>query len=272
MSPFRDRVVPLPSGEGVRVREWDGEGIPVLLIHGFLGGVEEWGDLPEALHGRQVTAVDLPGHGRSAGSTDPHRYQVPRVARDLANVQESLFGKPAIWVGYSMGGRIALSAAVEGVPMRALLLEGASPGIRDARARRKRQEEDELRARRMERDGAERFVDWWLGLPLFAGLARLPGEMRESARRMRAGQDPARMAAWLRGGGTGSQPSYWDDLSDLRIPVRILVGEDDAKFRRVAADMAAHLPDAVISVAPGAGHLPHLEAPEVWLAWVQESG
>ena len=76
------------------------------------------------------------------------------------------------------------------------------------------------------------------------------------------------MAAWLRGGSVGRQPSYWEDLPSLRVPVRILVGARDHKFQAIAHEMATLLPDVQVTVTPGAGPIPHLEQPEHWLEWV----
>jgi 2-succinyl-6-hydroxy-2,4-cyclohexadiene-1-carboxylate synthase len=253
------------------VREWRRGTTPLLLLHGFMGSAEEWGDLPEGLEGMWVAAVDLPGHGRSEGEPSPERYRVPRIAREMGRLQEVLFGEPAAWLGYSMGGRIALSAAAQGVPMRMLLLESASPGLQDPAARQARRERDEETAQRLVKEGMSRFVDHWLGLPLFQGLRRVPEEPREHARRIRSAQDPAQMAAWLRGGGTGTQPSYWDDLHQLRVPVRLLAGEADEKFRDLAVRMAALLPDARLTLLRGAGHLPHLETPEAWVDWIRSA-
>ncbi|HSG48459.1 MAG TPA: 2-succinyl-6-hydroxy-2,4-cyclohexadiene-1-carboxylate synthase [Longimicrobiales bacterium] len=267
-----ERRLRLPGGETVRVRVWGSGGTPIFLLHGFLGSAEEWGGLPGRL-GRtfHVMAVDLPGHGGSDGGIDPACYGIPRVAREMAWVQEAVFGGPAWWLGYSMGGRIALAAAVEGVPMRGLLLESASPGIRDDGARRARRNEDEIRARALEEEGTAAFVDRWLALPLFSGLADLPAAARDEARRIRTAQDPGRMAAWLRGGGTGSQPSYWEILDSLEVPVHLLVGDADEKFVAVARSVLPHLRTGSLTVVPGAGHLPHLEAPGAWEAWVREA-
>lgn len=266
------RTVRLPGGDTVRVLTWGSAGPPILLLHGFLGSARAWGDLPARLAPWfRVAAVDLPGHGDSGGEADPERYRIPRVAQDLGLVQEAVFDEPAWWLGYSMGGRIALAAAAEGLPMRGLLLESASPGIRDEAGRRVRREEDEARARELVEGGTAAFVDRWLALPLFSGLADLPPGQREEARRIRLSQDPARMAAWLRGGGTGSQPSYWEALELLEVPVRLLVGAGDGKFVTVARAMLPHLRDGSLTVVAGAGHLLHLEAPAAWVAWVRGS-
>ena len=70
------------------------------------------------------------------------------------------------------------------------------------------------------------------------------------------------LAAALRGLGTGVMPSLWDRLGELALPVDLVVGERDAKFRAVAERMAAALPDARLHVVAGAGHAVHLEAPD----------
>jgi 2-succinyl-6-hydroxy-2,4-cyclohexadiene-1-carboxylate synthase len=270
--PARERRIPLDGAGSVRVRVWGDSGTPLLLIHGFLGGVEDWGDLPLRLTSRfQVAAVDLPGHGSSDGAADPDRYRIPRIARDLEVVQSAVFQEPAWWLGYSMGGRIAVAAAAEGVAIRGLLLESASPGIRDAGDRALRRALDEERAIRIESVGMAGFVREWLDLPLFAGLAGCPAPIRSVARRLRESQDGGRMAAWLRGGGTGSQPSYWESLQGLRLPVRVLAGGEDPRFVALGRAMAAAAPDGSLRILPGVGHLPHLEDPEGWLDWVLAS-
>lgn len=268
-SRTRDITVSLDRGVRLAARMWGRGETPLLLIHGFMGSVESWGDLPARLGAHlTVLAVDLPGHGRSTGPTDPTRYAVTRVARDLADVQARVFGGPAWWMGYSMGGRIALSGAVEGHPVRGLLLESSSPGLEHASDREARRAQDEARARRLEAGGTRAFVEEWLGLPLFQGLQGCGPDVRERAASIRAGQDSGRMAAWLRGGGTGAQPSYWDRLTGVEVPVALLTGATDAKFQRVARDMLAQLPQAGWTSVPGVGHLVHVEAPEAWLAWV----
>jgi pimeloyl-ACP methyl ester carboxylesterase len=73
---------------------------------------------------------------------------------------------------------------------------------------------------------------------------------------------PAGLAAALRGLGTGALPSLWPRLADLRVPVTLVVGERDAKFRAIAASMSAALARAEVIVVPGAGHAVHLEAPD----------
>lgn len=278
------------GGHSLRIRLWepaphpgrDGEGPSLLLVHGFMGSGESWVPLVERLPETwRIVAVDLPGHGGSPpGEAGPEPgYAIPAVARLLGQLQDRLLPGPAWWLGYSMGGRIALSASVQGVPQAGLLLESASVGIRGEAERTARRAADEARARRLEalgtasggrdRRGMAAFVEAWLSLPLFAGLGSLaPGE-RERAVRIRSGQDPLQMARWLREGGAGVQPWYGGDLSRIPRTVHVLVGADDGRYVSLWTGLAARHPGVRVTTAPGSGHLPHLENPAAWAAWVR---
>lgn len=267
----RERRVPVEEGLALRVHE-RGAGPPLLLLHGFTGSVEAWGEplLAALACGHRVLAVDLHGHGRSDAPADPARLTVERVVDDLARVLEALDAPRATWVGYSMGGRVALAAAaLRPGRVDRLVLESASPGLASAEERRQRREDDEARARDLEEGGIEAFVERWMALPLFATQRSLPRPVREAERRRRLGNRPGALAASLRGMGTGSQPSFWEALPSVRAPALLLTGAEDAKFRGLADAMAASLPDARRRDVAGAGHAVHLEAPDAWIEAVR---
>ena len=71
-----------------------------------------------------------------------------------------------------------------------------------------------------------------------------------------------RLAAALRGLGTGVMDPLWERLAQLKIPVTLVVGERDEKFRAIAERMATALPDPRVEVVPGAGHAVQLERPD----------
>jgi 2-succinyl-6-hydroxy-2,4-cyclohexadiene-1-carboxylate synthase len=211
-------------------------------------------------------AVDLPGHGAERGPSDPTHYRMERVVDHLVRVLDREGVDRADWVGYSMGGRVALGAAVlRPERVRRLVLESASPGLEGEAQRARRRGEDESLARRLEAGGIERFVDFWMARPLFASQAALPGAVREAARRRRLANDPRLLAAVLRGLGTGSQPSFWDRLPEIRAPTLLLTGALDPRFGETARRMARGIPGALHRVVPGAGHAIHLERPGRWL-------
>jgi len=224
----------------------------IVLLHGFTQTGRSWGPAIAALGERyRALAPDIRGHGIAAA--------VRPV--DFASVQADVLAlAPERFVlgGYSMGGRIALSLALA-APARVerLVLVGASPGLA-ADERRARRAADEALAARIERDGIEAFAAQWSSLPLFAGQ---PADVAAAAHATRLAQSPAGLAAALRGLGTGVMEPLWERLHELTMPVALIAGERDAKFRAIAERMAAALSDATLHVVAGAGHAAQLEQP-----------
>lgn len=100
----------ISGGVDIAVYE-QGEGTPVLLIHGFASSAAaNWYEpgwvrfLSEA--GFRVISVDNRGHGRSAKLYTPDLYTAPIMAKDAAAVIEQLGIGPVHVMGYSMGARV----------------------------------------------------------------------------------------------------------------------------------------------------------------------
>ncbi|MEJ2483567.1 MAG: alpha/beta fold hydrolase [Gemmatimonadota bacterium] len=190
------------------------------------------------------------------------RYAFAAVVADLTDLLDALEISTAIWVGYSMGGRVALGAGLLAADRVAgLVLESASPGIADRVEREARRLSDARIADRLVEGDMESFVAEWESKPLFASQGSLPRPILEAQRRQRLCNRPAALAACLRGLGTGMQPSFWDGLSHLKMPALLIVGEDDEKYLRLNRQMAEEMPDASLAVVTGAGHNVHLERP-----------
>jgi 2-succinyl-6-hydroxy-2,4-cyclohexadiene-1-carboxylate synthase len=68
--------------------------------------------------------------------------------------------------------------------------------------------------------------------------------------------------------GTGAQEPLWASLPLLALPTLLVVGEEDMKFRGVAAAMAARMARAQVAIIPRAGHAAHVENPAAFNARV----
>jgi 2-succinyl-6-hydroxy-2,4-cyclohexadiene-1-carboxylate synthase len=225
----------------------------LVLLHGFTQTSASWRPVLAALGGRYKAIVpDLPGHGSFAGR--------PASFSACDAYLRAVAGGPFVLAGYSMGGRIALHAAFSlGPRVTRLVLIGASPGLADPGERAARRREDDALADRIEAIGVEAFVREWGAQKLFAGIPRGVAEQADADRRRNTAPG---LAAALRGLGTGVMPSLWERLPELDLPVTLVVGARDAKFRGIAERMAAALPRARLAVVDGAGHAVHLEAPD----------
>ena len=170
-------------------------------------------------------------------------------------------------VGYSMGGRVALTVGcTEPQRLRSLCLIGASAGIADPQQRRWRAQADASRAQRITADFPA-FVDEWMADPLFAGQAALRGETHlRSARAQRLASSPAGLARSLLAGGTGSMTPLYERLGACAAPTLVLAGAQDTKFCELAEQLAAALPRGDAVHIDGAGHAAHLERPDATAA------
>ncbi|WP_254444909.1 alpha/beta fold hydrolase [Ruegeria atlantica] len=100
---------------------------PLLIAHGLYGSARNWGVIARRLADeRQVVAVDMRNHAYSMW-TDQHSY--PELANDLAEVIDH-FGGMADVVGHSMGGKAAMTLALQyGDLVRKLVVADIAPVI-----------------------------------------------------------------------------------------------------------------------------------------------
>lgn len=239
---------------------------PLLLLHGFTGSSRNWEPLlPYLAPHREIIAVDLLGHGRSPAPPRANRYSMELIAADIVDLLDQLAIEQTDILGYSMGGRLALYLTTQ-VPQRvsALILESASPGLKNKDEQLARRQQDNALAARIEKEGLNAFVAYWESLPLWASQASLPAETREALRQQRLQNDPVGLAHSLRGLGTGAQASQWGRLRRLAMPVLLLAGELDEKFVAINREMAGLIPQARLEIVPEAGHAIHLERPLIY--------
>lgn len=254
--------------------EVTGRGEPLLLLHGFTGSSQNWQPLLPTLADRfQVIAPDLLGHGRTDSPTDESRYTIDEAASDLMALVDGFGYKEIGIIGYSMGGRLALYTAVT-YPHRVnrLILESASPGLASAIERQERVTRDRELADWIEAQGIEAFVNRWEQLPLWASQEQLPTETHQRLRQQRLQNNPVGLANSLRGMGTGAQPSLWEKLAELTMPVLLITGELDEKFAAINRQMAEQLQNVRLEMVAGAGHAVHLERPSSFLKIIISNG
>jgi 2-succinyl-6-hydroxy-2,4-cyclohexadiene-1-carboxylate synthase len=185
----------------------------------------------------------------------------------IAELLEAVAPRSAV-VGYSMGGRLALHAALrEPERLGALVLVGVTAGIEDPVERDERRRSDESLAEWMERRSIEEVVERWERQPVFASQS---SQLREAQRAGRLSHDPERLAQLLRSAGQGASPAVWKNLAALRCPVLLTAGEQDRRYATAAARMAERIPDARVRLIANAGHAPHLEAPDAFAGALRE--
>src|SRR5579885_472812 len=249
-----------------------GEGAALMLVHGFTGCAQSWAHIQPALAAHfRLVMPDLLGHGRTDSPADPARYRMERCVADLIGMLDALGIDRTHLLGYSMGGRVALAAALR-YPRRiaSLILESASPGLAAPQERQTRVASDNALADFIEREGVEAFVARWERMALFSSQERLPAAVRARLRAQRLLNNPAGLANSLRGLGTGVQTPLWERQEELGVLCLIAAGELDAKFVAIARRMAAAIDGSRLVVVEDAGHTIHLEQPQAFVRTVIE--
>ncbi len=268
---------------------------PPVLLHGFTGAPESWAEVRQRLEGRDDTRAPRPpdgaaspdspdrgtgrfrpvlapaglGHDGTAGPPGIDRFE-DEVDRLAAAIRQD-DPRPRHLAGYSLGARVGLGLLVRHPALfRSATLIGANPGLTDPAEREDRAARDERWARLLETDGLDTFVAAWEALPLFATQEALPGDTLDRQRRIRRSHDPRGLARSLRVAGLARMPDYRSRLGDIDVPVRVIAGARDAKFRALASEMAERLPRAALTLVPDAGHNVVLERPTEIAALLRE--
>lgn len=223
-----------------------GAGQSLAFVHGFTQTKDSWLPLVNALSTPiQATLIDAPDHGESTCS-----LTLTETAQALIETADG-----NTLVGYSMGARMSLMAAVESPQSfpRLILISGTA-GLDTDEERHQRRTSDEALAEHIQDIGVSEFINEWLSNPLFDGLspesARIEDRITNSARGL---------ASSLRLCGTGTQPPLWNRLETLSMPILLIAGEKDQKFCALAQRMHALLPNSELHIHPGVGHTVHLE-------------
>ncbi len=238
----------------------------ILFLHGFMGNGGDWTEIiSELSENFCCLTVDLPGHGNTRVLGGEECYTMPNTARALIDLLDFLRIDKCFSVGYSMGGRLALYMTLE-FPDRfeKTILESASPGLKAQEERSRRLHSDWQLARELETGDFNQFLFNWYKQPLFDSLRNLPNFDKIIETRLK--NNPLELAKSLRYLGTGNQPSLWDKLSQNNVPLLLLVGEHDNKFRTINAEMEAICQVAELEIIPESGHNIHLENFSQYLA------
>jgi 2-succinyl-6-hydroxy-2,4-cyclohexadiene-1-carboxylate synthase len=215
----------------------------VLFIPGFMQRGDAWRPVAELLPERYPsTMLD---HGE-------HSFE--------GRLREIEGSGASVLVGYSLGGRLALRAALRSPESyRALVLVGTTAGIEEGPLRVARAEADEKLASWMEAMPMEDIVGLWERQPLFADQ---PDALVEAQRPGRLSQDPRSLALLLRTAGQGTLEPVWHELRSLELPLLAIAGARDDGYSRAAKRIASTAPNGRAAIVENAGHAPHLQRPD----------
>ncbi len=228
-----------------------GQGLPVVFIHGFPFDHTIWDPVISRLEGHvRVIAPDLRGFGRSEAPEGV--YTMRLLADDIAGLMDKLGEKQAVIVGHSMGGYVALAFA-QAYPERLLGLGLVSTrsGADSEEGRKNRY----ATAEEVIRTGPKAVADSMA--PKLARDTRLQEKLYEIMVRTH----PNGLVGALK--GMAERPDMSGFLPEITAWTLVVAGTDDQVIpASVSQQMSGAIPRAEWVEIPGAGHVAMMEAPE----------
>ena len=215
----------------------------VVFVPGFMQPGAAWAPVADLLPERYPSVL-----------LDHREHTFAGRLREIAEA-----GEGAAVVGYSLGGRLALHAALRD-PERyaALVTVGASAGIEAPAARAERRQADDRLAGWMEVQPIEEIVAIWERQPLFADQS---DSLIEAQRPGRLSHEPRALATLLRTAGQGAVEPAWQRLHTLDLPFLAVAGAGDERYAQHARRMARAVPHGRVAIVENAGHAAHLQRP-----------
>lgn len=232
-----------------------GDGPTIVLVHGYLGGAEQWSEEMAHLSDRfDVIAPNLPGFG--AASHFRGCDTINAMASAVFQLIDSLEIENFFLLGHSMGGMIVQEMSrIQPQRISRLVLYGTGPlGLMPDRF-----EPIETSRKRLLSDGVEQTIrrigaTWFRdgdkanGYPLVAKIGK-------NANRQAAEAALGAMAQW----------DGREALTNLTMPTLIIWGDSDRSYRWPQVQtLWMNIPDVRLSVVPGTAHAAHLEKPKLF--------
>ncbi len=242
---------------------WDarGTGEPaLLLVHGYTGSSTDFATHIDHLsQDRRLLTLDHRGHGES-GHGPPQSYTFKQLTSDLIAVLEAAEAPRVDLLGHSMGGRIAMQAAIARPDLvRSLILMNTSAAAFDDPWSYVGTVTDQLRIRGMDFLDENPYLE--------------PGDWRlsdEALRLRRTNRDVLDVEAFIGLARELSEaPPVLDEFAALDLPTTIIVGRRDS-IRGASKELAKAVPSAVLNQVRGAYHFPQLSHPEQWRKLVDD--
>ena len=244
---------------------------PILFLHGFTGSSNDWkfilGKIPTNF---TPIFIDLIGHGKSSSPDEISKYSEEFQIDIINQLLDFLAIKKIILVGYSMGGRLALSFTVNHPQkVKALILESTSFGIENHAERKERIFADAELSKQIVNKGKTDFIEYWMNIPLFESFRKVDDSKIEKLRQNKISDNNViGLQNSLVGFSQGKTNYLGDSLQLIKVKVLLIAGELDKKYCMIAKEMRRKIENSEIKTVNNCGHNVHFEKPEEFLKFL----
>ena len=239
----------------------------LVLISGFLGQESDWQTLQTALKNEVhcvVVDVSWPFSQQAASDIAPANFDDSCDQLFTRLLKQYQLPPQFVVLGYSMGGRIALSwAQRHSARMSQLILESCHPGLTTEEERQVRLTSDALWAQRFAKEPLTEVLGDWYRQPVFGHLT---SEQRQGLIASRSAQKTRHLDQIMTRLSLAVQPNYWT-LPNL--PTSYICGDKDDKFSDIGKNLLAKNTTLSLYQCADSGHNVHQEASDQFLAFIR---
>jgi pimeloyl-ACP methyl ester carboxylesterase len=264
---MKTQKIDAPNG-AIAVHESAGRGPPVVLIHGNSSSSRAFSRQLDGPLGRRfrLIAVDLPGHGASDDAKDPGAYSLPGHARAVRAALDALGIDHAHFVGWSLGGHVALEMAPDLREPRGFVIFGTPPLSSRQAMREAFLPNPAMKftfQESIDSDEASAYLAAFFG----PGFVDIPPFFLDDILRT-DGRARSGLAA------NGANGGYRDEVAvvrDLEVPLAVLHGAEEpiVNGHYFASLVMPTLWRGAVQMIPDAGHTPQWETPQVFDALIE---
>lgn len=256
-----------PNG-AITVHESAAEGSAVVLIHGNSSSSRVFSRQLDGPLGRRfrLVAIDLPGHGESDDAKDPRAYSLPGHARAVRAAVDALGLGEAHFVGWSLGGHVALEMAPDLPRARGFVIFGTPPLSSFEELREAFLPHPAMKFTFQESvDSLE--ASAYVAAFFKPGFADIPPFFRDDVLRT-DGRARSSLGASIVPGGARDEGAV---ARDLKVPLAVLHGGEEqlVNGRYFGSVAMPTLWRRAVQMIPGAGHTPQWETPETFDALIE---
>jgi pimeloyl-ACP methyl ester carboxylesterase len=256
--------MPFVERDGVTIHYEDtgGDGEVIFFTHGFGSGLKMWEGQMDLAKKFRIIRWDMRGHAGSDSPDDETKYSKQHQVDDMAAILDACGVKQAVFLGHSMGAYdnmlFYMSSPEYAKRMRALVIFGSGPGFAKAAAREGWNKNADKLSSAYSAKGSDQLV----GSDRNVGHTELGARvgLAHAAKNVFGQRDHDPLFARMPEGASVAAAR----LSELKLPVFIIIGDRDKQFRGSSDMMHAKISNSKMTLVADAGHMANEKQPKLF--------
>jgi len=231
---------------------------PILFLHGFSGSSDCWKNIRREIN-LPTIAIDIPGHNKSYFLNLNEDYNYKDFRTELFLILNEINVKKVHLLGYSMGGRLAISFTQKYPELvKSLILESSTLGL-VSHDEKEIQIEKDNELLNIINNSMTDFITHWSQNPLFLNQEKRNSEDFNKLNNNRLKHNKEQLSKSLSSFTKANMPAFIEAFATFDCPVFLINGKDDTKYIKINRDMMKIHKKAKQFIINNSSHNVHLE-------------